>query len=181
MCAINEHSVNPEVEYGENNFTYIDISSVESGTGKIDKSHMVKGVDAPSRARRHFDRGDILLSTVRPNLKAFSYIDFDTTGFVASTGFAVLTPKNIHGKYLYYMLMDDYVANQLNSAMSKAMYPSVNRADLEDLNILCPPAEEQANIVNQIEKEFALISPIKEIISMFNAKIKSRIEEVWGE
>ena len=45
-------------------------------------------------------KGDILMSTVRPNLKAFTYIDFETIGFVASTGFAVLTPKNVNGKYL---------------------------------------------------------------------------------
>lgn len=43
-------------------------------------------------------KGDILMSTVRPNLKAFSYIDFDTKGFVASTGFAVLTPQKCEWK-----------------------------------------------------------------------------------
>ena len=181
VCDINVLSVKPETEYGENTFTYIDISSVSSGTGKIDMTQKIKGINAPSRARRAMRKGDILMSTVRPNLKAFSYIDFDTTGIVASTGFAVLTPKNINGKYLLYALLDDYVGNQLADAMSKAMYPSVNKADLEDLNIICPPMEIQDKIVEQIEKERSLINPSEEIVSVFTRKIEMRMNEIWGE
>lgn len=181
VCDINLISVNPKQEYGENKFTYIDISSVTSGTGKIDMTHKIKGIDAPSRARRGMSRGDILMSTVRPNLKAFAYVDFDTTGFVASTGFAVLTPKNVNGKYLLYALLDDFVGNQLNDAMSKAMYPSVNKSDLENLNIICPSEEEQKEAVAQIERELAFITPSEEIISIFTKKIEQKINEVWGE
>lgn len=181
ICDINRLSVNPEREYGEEVFTYIDISSVSSGTGKIDKSQKIKGCDAPSRARRGISKGDILMSTVRPNLKAFSYVDFDTTGFVASTGFAVLTPKNVNGKYLLYALLDDFVGNQLNDAMSKAMYPSVNKSDLENLNIICPSVEEQKEAVAQIERELSFIKPSEEIISIFTKKIERKINESWGE
>lgn len=181
VCEINRFSVNPEQEYGEKTFTYIDISSVSSGTGKINVSQKIKGNSAPSRARRRMNKGDILMSTVRPNLKAFSYIDFDTTGFVASTGFAVLTPKNINGKYLLYALLDDFVGKQLNDTMSKAMYPSVNKSDLENLNIICPSVEEQNEIVAQIEKELSFIKPSEEIISIFTKKIEDKINEIWGE
>ena len=181
VCSINEKSVNPEKKYGENNFTYIDISSVEDKTGNIDKSQTMRGIDAPSRARRAFHKGDILFSTVRPNLKAFTYIDFETEGFVASTGFAVLTPKKINGKFLLYMLLDDYVGNQLNATMSKAMYPSVNKSDIENLNILLPSEDEQEQIVKSIEAEIALIKPTKDMISLFTQKIKDKIDEAWGE
>lgn len=181
ICEINRFSINPEQEYGEETFTYIDISSVSSGTGKINTSQKIKGIDAPSRARRGMSKGDILMSTVRPNLKAFSYIDFDPVGFVASTGFAVLTPKNINGRYLLYALLDDFVGKQLNDAMSKAMYPSVNKSDLENLNIIYPSMEEQNKAVAQIERELSLIKPSEEIISVFTKKIEQRINDVWGE
>lgn len=180
VCSINEQSVNPEQAYGENSFIYIDISSVEGKTGKIDKSQVMRGVDAPSRARRAFHKGDILFSTVRPNLKAFTYIDFETAGFVASTGFAVLTPKKINGKYLLYMLLDDYVGNQLNAAMSKAMYPSVNKSDIENIDILLPEREEQDEIVKNIETELALITPAEDMISLFSRKIETKMRAIWG-
>lgn len=181
ICEVNRFSVNPEREYGEETFTYIDISSVTSGTGKVDTSQKIKGKDAPSRARRGMSKGDILMSTVRPNLKAFSYVDFDTKGFVASTGFAVLTPKNVNGKYLLYALLDDFVGNQLSDAMSKAMYPSVNKSDLENLDIICPSIEEQNEAVIQIERELSFIKPSEEIVSIFTKKIEQKINEVWGE
>lgn len=180
VCDINMVSVNPEREYGEKTFTYIDISSVSSKSGKIDMTQKIKGIDAPSRARRGLNTGDILMSTVRPNLKAFTYIDFETTGFVASTGFAVLTPKNINRKYLLYALLDDYVGNQLADTMGKAMYPSVNMSDLESLNIMCPSIQEQEQIVSQIEKELCSIKPTEEIVSIFSHKIQSKIEEILG-
>jgi len=181
VCEINSQTVNPERTYGENTFTYIDISSVGSGTGKIDKTQKIKGVNAPSRARRIVQKGDVLLSTVRPNLKAFAYIDFDATDVVVSTGFAVLTPKNINGKFLYYMLLDDFVGSQFDAAMTKAMYPSVNRADLENLDILLPTTEEQEEIVKKIEAELELIRPSENIVEMFSSKITERLNEIWGE
>ena len=181
VCEINKYSIVPEKEFGENYFTYIDISSVGNIDGKINKSTKIKGINAPSRARRKFHKGDVLMSTVRPNLKAFTYIDFDSTDFVASTGFAVLTPKNINGKYLLYILLDAYVGNQLELLMSKAMYPSVNKSDLENLKIAVPPITEQERIVHQLEEEKSLIESSKKIVETFTKKIMDKMQEILGE
>lgn len=181
VCYINEISINPEQKYGTDDFVYIDISSIDSQTGKIDVNQKIKGTNAPSRAKRGLRKGDVLLSTVRPNLKAFAYVDFETENCVASTGFAVLTPKNINGKYLYYMLLDDFVGKQLEAAMGKGMYPSVNRSDLENLEILLPTIEEQIEMVKKIEAELALIRPSENIMETFATKIKEKIKEVWSE
>lgn len=181
VCSINGRSVNPQREYGEKDFVYIDISSVESGTGKVNKRNLVRGSDAPSRARRAFQKGDILLSTVRPNLKAFVYVDFEADQCVASTGFAVLTPEKINGKYLFYMLFEDYIGDQLKDAMSKAMYPSINRADIENLRILLPEEDVQNNIVKEIESEIEMIKPMEELAALFRKKEENKIKKIWGE
>jgi type I restriction enzyme M protein len=181
LCSINAEAIDPKKIYGENEFTYVDISSVESGTGKINLSNKVKGVVAPSRARRAFNTGDILMSTVRPNLKAFGYVDFDAQNCVASTGFAVLSPTNVNGKFLFYMLFDNYVENQLINDMGKGMYPSINKSDLDNLRIPLPPSEVQAQIVSQIETEQSLIEPNKKLVDIFSQKIQSKISGLWGE
>ena len=155
--------------------------SVESGTGKVNKRNLVRGSDAPSRARRAFQKGDILLSTVRPNLKAFAYVDFEADQCVASTGFAVLTPEKINGKYLFYMLFEDYIGDQLKDAMSKAMYPSINRADIENLRILLPEEDVQNNIVKEIESEIEMIKPMEELAALFRKKEENKIKKIWGE
>ncbi len=181
VCDISSATINPETKYKDSEFIYVDISAVDSKTGKIDISNRVKGENAPSRARRIAKKGDVILSTVRPNLKAFAYIDFDTTNFVFSTGFAILSPKNINGKYLYYMLLDDFVLKQFEDAMGKAMYPSVNKSDLDSLEILLPSIEKQNLMVEQIEAELSVIMPSSDVMTIFSKKIKNRISEIWSE
>ena len=78
-------------------------------------------------------------------------------------------------------LLDDFVGNQLSDAMSKAMYPSVNKSDLENLDIICPSIEEQNEAVIQIERELSFIKSSEEIVSIFTKKIEQKINEVWGE
>ncbi len=181
LCSVNAETVEPQKVYGESEFIYIDIASVENNTGIIDRTQYVKGIDAPSRARRVFKRGDILMSTVRPNLKAFGYVDFDADNYIASTGFAVLTPKNIESKFLYYMLFNDYIGKQLIDLMGKGMYPSINKDDIEGLNIPVPSIEEQKRIVSDIEMERSLVEPSKKLIEVFSKKMQDRIKEIWGE
>ncbi|MEZ5009554.1 MAG: hypothetical protein R2753_15520 [Chitinophagales bacterium] len=44
-----------------------------------------------------------------------------------------------------------------------------------------PPIETQRQIVAQIEKEQALVNANKQLIEIFEQKIKDRIAKVWGE
>lgn len=80
---------------------YVDIKSV--GTGLYEEPKILMFKDAPSRARRLLQEGDTVISSVRPNLKSFFYSQNLRENTVASTGFAVLTPKNIDSRYLYYL------------------------------------------------------------------------------
>lgn len=68
-------------------FKYVSLSDVDKGTiNPILPQYSYK--DSPSRARRIIKKGDILLSTVRPNLQAFAILKHDTSDHIASTGFA---------------------------------------------------------------------------------------------
>lgn len=181
IAKVNPESKDPAIFF-EDWFTYIDISSVENGTGVIDYSNVIKIVDAPSRARRLVQLNDILLSTVRPNLKAFGFIDKEPNRFIASTGFALLrTNEKCTSKFLYYLVFQDFLVNQMISSMEKGAYPSINQNDVNNLNIPLPPLETQKQIVEQIEREQELVNANKELITIFEQKIKNRIAKVWGE
>lgn len=181
LVEINKESINPKKNEREDEFIYIDISSVEKETGKIDLSKIIKNMEAPSRARRKIHKGDILISTVRPNLQSFAYIDFEPDNHIASTGFAVLTPnKKIDSKFLYYIFFDEFIGEQLRNAMNKAMYPSVNKSDLENLDIPVPLLSIQKKIVEEIEKQEKIIKPLIELIEIYTAKIKKRINDLFN-
>lgn len=183
VAEINKSSIEPEKIFGDSTFTYIDVSSVgNNATGKIDTSNLIRAKDAPSRARRVVHIGDTLLSTVRPNLRAFAYVRALPEKSLASTGFAVLSPKsNVVPEYLYYsVIMDSYV-HQLESKMGKGAYPSVNTDDLKQSTIPLPLIEEQKQIVADLETEQKLIDANKKLITLYQQKIRTKIAEVWGE
>jgi restriction endonuclease S subunit len=85
VCEINPETINPEAAHPGQNIWCIDISSVENGTGRFMGYTEVASAEAPSRARRAVRPGDVLLSTVRPNLKAFTLLKAVRQRAVAST------------------------------------------------------------------------------------------------
>ena len=72
VCDINPETVNPTLSYPNTTIFYVDISSVENETGRFLGYSEIASSQVPSRARRGIRSGDVLLSTVRPNLKAFT-------------------------------------------------------------------------------------------------------------
>ena len=90
VCSINvrnlDLSKNPQ-----DTIQYIDISSIINFQIKNIITYL--GKDAPSRARRRVIEDDVIVSTVRPYLRAFAKIPARYTDYICSTGFAVLTPN----------------------------------------------------------------------------------------
>lgn len=125
---------------------YIDIASVEER--KILQTQKLKLQDAPSRAKRIVRNNDILISTVRPNLKHYCFIKKATPNLIASTGFAVITAKKADPAYLYYLLTTyEYTAylTQIAEGHTSA-YPSFNPEIIENSKVLLPPLPEQKAI-----------------------------------
>lgn len=182
VCEINPRTFEPIKEFGNTSCAYIDISSVENGTGVISQPNIIKCEEAPSRARREIKLNDVLLSTVRPNLKAFAIITKEYKNMVASTGFAVLRAKeNItDGKFLLYSIFQNYMIEQMVGNMGKGAYPSINQTDVENLDIYLPPLDEQKDIVDKIAFEEQYINTCKEYVAHFKQKIADKIQTIWS-
>jgi restriction endonuclease S subunit len=142
--------INPENmksgQYTEIN--YIDIASVKGG--QILELQKLTN-DFPSRAKRIVKKGDILYSSVRPNLKGYVYISDDIQNGIASTGFAdirVKEPNKILSKYLYYIMTSDYISDDLISKAKGAQYPAVSFDDFETIKIPVPSLERQKENIN---------------------------------
>ncbi len=181
VCEVNFETENPNDKYGDKEFYYYDISSVENYTGVCNPS-LVKGSEAPSRARRKIKNGDVLLSTVRPNLKAFTYLKNVPENSLASTGFSVLSENGkANNGYIYYMLFSDILQKQMIDRMGKGAYPSINQKDVNELKIPLPNIEIQIKIFKEIDEEKKIVEANKRLIEIYEKKIKDKIDEVWGE
>ena len=85
-------------------FRYIEISDVRGGFIADELAEYCKA-NAPMRARRTVQTGDVLLAMVRPNLKRYARALATHDGCVATSGFAVLRPKaEISTDFLYHSL-----------------------------------------------------------------------------
>jgi restriction endonuclease S subunit len=57
----------------------------------------------------------------------------------------------------------------------------INNTALSNLKIPLPPVSEQDAIVAQIEKEQQLVNANKELIKIYEQKIKDEINKLWEE
>lgn len=153
LIYLNEQTQNPSK--WDKEIIYVDISSVEKNTGIISYSDKIIGKKAPSRARRIVKDHSVLISTVRPNLKGFAYVEKEVKDAIYSTGFAVLRPQNesvLNSKYLYYMFMYlDVVMSQIKAMMPKGAYPSINADNIKKIRIPLPNPDIQSSVISSIE------------------------------
>jgi len=142
-------------DYG---FDYLDIGSVSTGFLSKTPEHIFFR-NAPSRARRVLQKGDTIISTVRTYLKAIYFIENENNNLIASTGFAVLTPrKNVYPKLLSYIMQSKPFIDKVTANSIGIAYPAIAETRLAAFHIAVPTAvEEQVNIVNKIETESASI------------------------
>jgi type I restriction enzyme M protein len=173
ICAINSETVNPAELYPGSFFNYIDISCVENQSGKFLGANRVATQEAPSRARRRVKPGDVLISTVRPNLKAFTILTEVPDRAIASTGFAVLRTQaeRLLPEFLILMLRHEKSVDQMIGMMEKGAYPSINQADVESVKIPLPPLEVQKEIVAEIEGYQKVINGARAVLDNYRPHI----------
>lgn len=95
---------------------------------------------------------------------------------------AGLKPKeNANLNFIYHYLCSEIVYKYVEEKSRSLMQPNLSITDLKKMLIPNPPIEIQNEIVARIELEQDLVNANKELISIFEQKIKDRIAKVWGE
>ncbi len=180
ICEINPESLDPAKVFASRQFEYIDIAAIENETGNYLGSTQIIGIEAPSRARRKVQNLDVLLSTVRPNLRAFALLRNPPENTVASTGFAVLRSKRelVLPGYLIWLLRSEPCVNQMVAMSGKGAYPSINSSDVERITIPLPPLEVQHQIVAEIEGYQKVIDGARQVVDSYKPHIA--IDPAWS-
>lgn len=150
LCSCNDDSLTNS-EDKNMCINYVDISSVTFESGIVNYEEMLFK-NAPSRARRVTQYGDIIISTVRTYLKAIAIIP-DDKRYVVSTGFAVIRAKYILNRYLDYFIKSEYFINLVSLYSKGISYPAIDSFDLMNIKILEPSIDEQEEIANFLDKK----------------------------
>lgn len=141
-------------------FNYIALEDIDSGVLK-GYSELVY-CDAPSRARRVLRKGDVLVSTVRPNLKSHLLFEINGRHWVASTGFSVLRCREgvTNPQYLFFQLFGHGISRQIEALLTGTSYPAINSRDVRGLEIPFTTYEEQtaiATVLSDMATEIAAL------------------------
>ena len=140
-------------------FQYIDIAAIDNVKHSISQPKFVKLENAPSRATRKLDSGDILFSLVRPYLENVAIIYSEYAKGVASTGFYVCRPRPyIRTEFLYYFLLTPYLINGVVKFIKGDNSPSIKNYVLESMLIGLPPLSKQDKIISKIKTLLAQIN-----------------------
>jgi len=166
---------NPERD-PEKRFFYVDVSSVSNTSFRITAPTELPGAEAPSRARKVIQAGDVLFATVRPTLKRVALVPDDLHDQIASTGFIVLRSDalRLDSRYLYYRLLTDAFTQRMSELERGASYPAVRDSDILNEKIALPPLPEQRKIagvlglvqraMEQQERLIALVTELKKAL-----------------
>lgn len=128
-------------------------------------------------------REDVLLTT-RGTIGNTAYynaaVPYDNIRI--NSGMLIFRPDNkkLLSEYLYYFFQSENCETQFSRIVSGAAQPQLPIRSLNSAIIPIPSIDVQHRIVFQIVKELALVNGNKELISIFEQKIKDRIAKVWG-
>ena len=159
---------------------YIDISSIDNKNYKMTGFQEYMLDQAPSRAQQHIRKGDIVVSTVRPNLKNIAMTELDDEDLVASSGFCVLRALKCLPEYLFAIICSDRFTNKMANIVTGANYPAIKSSDIMNYIVPLPPIQLQnefADFVTQVDKsQLAIQKSLEELETLK----KSLMQEYFG-
>lgn len=182
LCEVNSSVLSETRTDGRFRFNYIAIGSIVAPK-TIGPLQTHEFATAPSRARRRVNQGDILISTVRPSLKAFARLGRLDCEHVASTGFAVITPKTeVIGSLLFHAFFSPQYMAHCETRVTGTSYPAMNAKDVGDFLVHLPKGEvKQEQAGHFLDKlEFASMS-IAEHITKGSSLLNQFVESVTTE
>lgn len=162
-------------------FKYIDLSAVSQESKTITGARDVVVAEAPSRARQVVANGDVLVSTVRPNLNAVAKVGAELTDATASTGFCVLRPieGRLDSRYLLQWVKTPAFVKRLTRLATGASYPAVTDRIVLDSEIPLPPLAEQRRIADILDRVDTMRAKRREAIELLGDLERSVFSEVF--
>lgn len=159
-------------------FNYISLDDVDHG--RLTNYSEQVFCSAPSRARRRIRAGDVLMATVRPNLRSHLLFTKAEGEWVCSTGFAVIRskPGQADPRFLFAHLFAAGVNRQIDGLLAGSNYPAINSGDVKSLRIPMPSYKEQQAIADVISTADAELLALRALRSKLQLVKKGMAQEL---
>lgn len=163
-------------DYTNEEFEYVELSSVSRDSLLVTETTRINKENAPSRAKKIIQEGDVIFATTRPTLKRATIINSDLDGQICSTGYVVLRPKqNISPHWIFFYLLTLTFMDRMESLQRGASYPAVTDNDVKGSTLSLPLSKELEKL--SISRMNILRSSSNELIFRYQKKLSS-LEDV---
>ena len=182
-CLIRADTWNPLRAKDGEAFRYIDLSAVDQDTKAITEAREIACAEAPSRARQLVAAGDVLVSTVRPNLNGVARVPNDLDGATASTGFCVLRPdpKKLDGNYLFQWVKSSGFVDDMVNKATGASYPAVSDRIIFESLLPLPSIEEQRRIAAILDQAETLRAQRRSALAQLDRLTQAIFLDMFGD
>ena len=170
-----------KVYKNEDEIKYIDISSIDNVSNTVTGYTVYKFADAPSRAQQCLKTNDILISTVRPNLKNIAIFPFTDNGYVGSSGFCVLRALKCNPQYLKYVVLNDDFTESMVKLTTGASYPAIRDDDVLKYEMIQPPIDLQNRFGAFVESTDKIKTTIRKRLELLKEFLKKKMDEYFGD
>ena len=162
---------------------YIDISSIDNNSKTVSGYQTMTFAEAPSRARKAVKEGNILVSTVRPNLNAVAIVEDATPNMtVASTGFCVLDCKeNVDKRFVLNFCKSKAFIDEMVAQATGASYPAVSDKIVRAALVPSYSFHDQIRIGKILDKVSFIIAKRKSELTYLDNPVKARFVELFGD
>lgn len=147
-----------------NDFSYIDVASVDNLKGVTTQPSILSAHEAPSRARKVVREGTLIYSTVRPYLQNIAVVKGEINPEpIASTAFAILHPvSGMSARFFLHYLRSPTFVQYVESVQTGIAYPAINDKQFFSGVVPIPPLKEQHRIVQKVDELMALCDRLEQ-------------------
>lgn len=161
---------------------YLDTGSITSNyIVELQKLNLLTD-EIPSRAKRKATHGDIIYSTVRPNLRHYGLLQNPPENLIVSTGFAVLHNKRLEvtNELLFMWLTNESILGYLQAIAENSVstYPSLNVSDLMNVKIIVPDTDTLERITSLLSSVFTAISENNRQVQMLKRSLDTLLPKL---
>lgn len=158
-------------------FKYVELANINSANGLIDGYETVLGREAPSRAKRILQVGDVIVSSVEGSLDKVALVTKDQDGYLASTGFFQFRSNKFSPEVLLVLMKSIVMQWQLKQHCAGTILTAVSGEALNKMYILIIPQPIQQKITDLVHKSHVARQKSKELLEQAKKKVEDMIEK----
>lgn len=172
--------INPRADALEDEFYYMDLGCVDRGMWK--KPEVVSKKNAPSRAQRVAQIGDVFFQSVRPyNMGHYHYTNKMDKQVVASTGYIQARMKNGCNAFLYQMFYEERFNVEVSMRCTGSNYPAITANKFSEIVAPFPSLPEQRKIADFLSAVDAVIAAQQTEVDAWEQRKKGVMQRLFSQ